>query len=149
MIEITAGRFAGMLLVILDYFPCLASQRVLTPESKRNMLMEKRFSLSLAALREKDDIKTGIMLRTMTKDFILEMEKLKPSYQKWYRSLSPEEKKRMFNASITKTWFLLMQEIQSDELILERLRRDPALKQEYERLQFQCDRAAILQVSQR
>ncbi|AHM62680.1 hypothetical protein D770_22165 [Flammeovirgaceae bacterium 311] len=111
-------------------------------EAKRDQLMEKRFSDSLAALREQDDAKTIALLKAMAHEFTEEMEKLKPQYQEWYLSLSAAEKRKLLYETDTKNWLQLMQEIQFDACIQRRFRENQKLKQEYESIQFLCDKAA-------
>lgn len=114
-------------------------------EARRDQLMEKRFRDALAALREHDDAQTLKLLKTMEQEFTAEMLKLKPAYQAWYRSLTAEEKRKLLHQASIKQWMLLMQEIQFDACIQRRFRENPALKREYESIQFVCDTAAALE----
>lgn len=111
-------------------------------EARRDQLMEKRFSSSIAALRENEDAKTIELLKAMALEFTREMQKLKPEYQAWYHSLSAEEKRNLLFQADSKKWLELMQEIQFDACIQRRFRENVKLKQEYESIQFLCDRAA-------
>lgn len=125
----------------------LATISVPPLEARRDQLMEKRFSDSLAALREKDNAKTIELLKAMAHEFIVEMQKLKPHYQEWYRSLSAEEKLMLlYQVDPKKKWLLLMQKIQFDACIQHRFKENVKLMQEYERIQFLCDKAAEMEL---
>lgn len=115
-------------------------------EARRDQLMEKRFSESLAALREKDDAKTIELLKAMAHEFMSEMQKLMPDYQAWYQSLSAEEKLMLLYQGGTKKWLQLMREIQLDACIQRRFNENVKLKQEYESIQFLCDKAAEMEL---
>jgi hypothetical protein len=131
-----------LLAAIFMFVPVYYQQDNLpTLELKRDEIMEKRYAASLAALRTADEAQTYLKLRTMTNEFISEINKLKPAYQQWYKALSTEEKKRLLYRSYTKRWLLLMQEIQFDEAIQRRFLTDLPLKREYENLQYLCNRA--------
>ncbi|WP_224994419.1 hypothetical protein [Cesiribacter sp. SM1] len=118
------------------------SQSLPAMEAKKDQLLEKRYATCLLALREKDDAKTLTMLQAMAEEYIAEMEKFKPAYEKWYRSLSLEESTELLEQINNKKWILLMQELQFDEEIFKRFIKNPELKQEYENIQFQCDLAS-------
>lgn len=135
---------AGLLwLLMLSMRGILPNAQLLPPlEAKRVELMEMRFALSLEALREPDDEKALAMLKHMAKEYISSMDALKPGYQKWHSELSAADKKVLRESSTQRKWLQLMQEIQFDEAITERFRARPELKRAYERIQFQCDRAA-------
>lgn len=109
-------------------------------EAKRDQLMEMRFETSLAALREKDDAKTIALLKIMAGNFTAGIRKIKPEYQLWYRSLTVEEKRMLLYQAKTKRWLQLMEEIQLDTCIQSRFKSNMALKQEYESIQFICDK---------
>lgn len=116
-------------------------------ELKRDEIMEKRYAAALAALRTADEAQTYLRLRNMANEFVTEINKLKPAYQQWYKSLSTEEKKRLLHRSYTKKWLLLMQEIQFDEAIQQRFMTNITLKREYENLQYLCNRAQEIEVA--
>ncbi|GAB3168528.1 hypothetical protein [Telluribacter humicola] len=115
-------------------------------ETRRDRLMEKRYSHALAALREKNDNKTIMLLERMKQEFTRGMQKLKPDYQVWYRSLSSEQKRQLLYQSGTKRWLQLMQEIQFDAYIQHRLGENAKLRLAYESIQFACDKAAEMKL---
>ncbi len=133
------------ILVVMLSLPHAASAQGVPPlEAKRDLLLEKRFSASLAALREKNDTKTLAMLKSMAREYITEMDKLRPLYESWYNALSGIEKVQLLQASNRKRWISLMQEIQFDREILNRFLANPTLQREYENIQFMCERASEL-----
>ncbi len=144
MFNILIPHIRSLLICFAFMFSMSTGVSVPPLEAKRDQLMEKRFSISLAALREKDDAKTIALLKAMAREFSVEMQKLKPAYQKWFTSLTPEEKRMLLYQANTKNWLQLMQEIQFDASIQRRFKENVRLKQEYENIQFLCDKAAEL-----
>ena len=110
-------------------------------EAKRDQLMEMRYSKTLAALREKNNAETVAMLKAVRVEFVSEMEKLKPEYERWVNSLTVQEIDALMNRLNGKRYFDLIVELQTDPDVISRYMNNQEIFKEYRNLEVSCDKA--------